>query len=64
MLAGAGPEIDQMIGFEDRLLVMLDDEDGVPEIAQALQRLEEARIVPLMEPDARLVEDVEHADEP
>ena len=34
VLAGAGPEIDHVVGRADRLLVVLDDDDGVAEIAQ------------------------------
>ena len=41
---------------------MLDDEDGVAEIAQP-EGVEQAVVVALMEPDGRLVQDVEHADE-
>ena len=36
---GAGPEVDHVIGRADRLFVVLDDEHGVAEIAQAAQRL-------------------------
>ena len=43
---------------------MLDDDDGVAEVAQALQRLEQAGVVALVEADRRLVEDVEHAGQP
>ena len=38
MLAGAGPEIDHVVGRADRLLVVLDDDDRVAEVAQARQR--------------------------
>src|SRR3712207_5064268 len=42
---------------------MLDDDDGVAEIAQALQSDEEAVVVALVEADRGLVEDVEDAGE-
>ena len=42
---------------------MLDDDDGVAEVAQALERVEQARVVALMQPDRRLVEHVKHAGE-
>ena len=42
---------------------MLDDDERVAEIAEMLQRRQEAIIVALMESYARLVEDVEHAHE-
>ncbi len=60
--AGARPHVDDVIGGADRLLVVLDDEHGVAEVAQALQRVEQARVVALVQADGRLVEDVEHAD--
>src|SRR5207237_123898 len=37
--SGAGPHVDHMVGGADRLLVMLDDEYGIAEAAEALQRL-------------------------
>ena len=42
---------------------MLDDDDGVAEVAKLLERREQSRVVALMQPDRRLVEDVEHAHE-
>ena len=63
MDAGARPDIDDVIGLEDGILVMLDHDHGVAEIAQPLQRLQEACIVALMQADRRLVEHVEHAGE-
>ena len=38
VLAGAGAEVDHVVGRPDRLLVVLDDDDGVAEIAQPRQR--------------------------
>src|SRR3954467_6944451 len=59
--AGAGAHVDHIIGVADRILVMLDDEHGVAEIAQPVERDQEALIVALVKADARIVEDVEHA---
>ena len=61
--AGAGAHVDDMVGVADRVLVMLDDEHGVAEASEALQRFEEAVVVLLVEADRRLVEDVEDARE-
>ena len=58
-----GPEVDDVVGGADRLLVVLDDEHAVAEIAQAPQRLDEAHVVALVQADARLVEHVHHARE-
>ena len=38
VLAGAGPEVDEVVGRAHRLLVVLDDEHGVAEVAQPLER--------------------------
>src|SRR5690606_23377115 len=62
--ARAGPEIDDVVGGENRFAVVLDDEHGVAEIPQMDQRLEQALVVALVQADRRLVEDIHHADEP
>ena len=59
-----GPEIDQVVRRAHRLLVVLDDDHRVAEVAQLLERREQPRVVALVQPDRRLVENVEHADEP
>ena len=59
-----GPDVDDVVGDADRLLVVLDDDHGVAEVAQAHQRVDEPLVVALVQPDRRLVEHVEHADEP
>ena len=63
VLAGAGADVDDVVGDPDGLLVVLDDEHGVAEVAQADQRLDQAVVVALVQADRRLVEHVEHADE-
>ena len=63
MDAGARAHIDEIIGAADRVLVMLDDDHGVAEIAQPFQRREQPVVVALMQADRRLVEHVEHAGE-
>ena len=64
VLAGAGPDVDHVVGDVDGLLVVLDDQDGVAQVAEAHQRLDQAPVVPLVQPDGRLVEHVQHTDEP
>ena len=63
VLAGAGAEVDDVVGHPDRLLVVLDDDDGVAEIAQPRQRRQQLAVVALVQADRRLVEHVEHAGE-
>src|SRR5688572_17339406 len=54
-------QIYQVVGDANRLLVMLDDDDRVAEIAKMMERAEKRAIVALMQADGRLIEDVEHA---
>ena len=61
---GAGADVDHVIGGADRILVVLDHQHRVAEVAQALERLEQPRVVALMQPDRGLVQNVEHAGEP
>src|SRR5205807_9669234 len=63
VLARARAHVDQVVGGPHHLIVVLDDEHGVPERAQALERLDQLPVVALVEPDRRLVENVEDADE-
>ena len=63
MLAGAGSEVDQVVGRVHRAFVVLDDHDGVAQVAQALEGADQLLVVALVEADRRLVEDVHDADE-
>ena len=58
-----GPEIEDVIGAANGVFVVLDDEHGVAEVAQAFECARRALVVALVQADARLVEDIEHADE-
>ena len=60
---GARSHIEQMVGRLHGFRIMFDHHHGVPQIAQAEQCLEQASIVPLMQTDRRLIEDVEDADQ-
>src|SRR5258708_6600510 len=59
----ARAEVDDVVGGANRLLVVLDDQNGVAEIAQPSQRLDEALVVALVQADARFVEHVDDAAE-
>ena len=63
VLAGARAHVDEPVGAAHHLLVVLDDEHGVTEVAQPLKRRDQLAVVALVEADRRLVEDVEDADE-
>ena len=52
-----------MVGAEHRFFVMFDHQQGITHVAQILQRLQQLLVVPLMQTDARLIQDVKDADE-
>ena len=64
MHAGARPHVDQMVGRADRVLVVLDHDHRVAEVAQVAQRLQQPVVVALVQADRRLVQHVEHAGQP
>ena len=61
VLAGPGPDVHDPVGGPDGLLVVLDHEDRVAQVAQPRERRDELRVVALVEADRRLVEDVQDA---
>ena len=63
-LARAGPHVDHEVGAADGVLVVLDHDDGVAEIAQVLQRGDKPLVVALMQADRRFVQDIKHAHKP
>ena len=63
-LPGAGADVDQPIGGAHHRFVVLDDQHGVALLLQLAQRLDQPRVVARMQADRRLVENVEHADQP
>ena len=49
---GPRPDVDHPVGGPDRVLVVLDDDQRVAQVAQPEQRLEQPVVVPLVQPDA------------
>ena len=62
--ACAGTEVEDVVGAADGLFVVLDHEDGVAQVAQLLEGLNEPVVVALVKADRGLVENVEHAAKP
>jgi hypothetical protein len=60
---GAGPQVDDVVGRLDRILVMLHDDDRISQIPQTAKRRQQPLVVALMQPDARLIEYVQDAHE-
>ena len=59
----AWAQVDQLVGREHRVAVVLDDDDGVAQIPQAHQGREQPVVVAMVQTDRGLVENVEDADE-
>ena len=62
-LTGTGSTVDDPVGGLHRLLVVLDNDERVAQVPQALKGGNELAIVALMQADRRLVKDVEDTDE-
>ena len=62
-LASARAKIDDAVGGLNRIGIVLHDENGVAEIAQGFEDVDQALSVARMQTDGRLVENVERADE-
>jgi hypothetical protein len=60
---GAGAEIDDVAGGLNGVGVVLDDENGVAEVAKGFEDVDEALCVARVETNGRLVENVERANE-
>ncbi len=63
VLAGPRPDVDDPVGDLDGVLVVLDDDQGVAEVLEPQQGLDQPLVVALVQADRGLVEHVEDADE-
>ena len=63
VLAGARADVDDPVGDPDGVLVVLDHDQGVAELLEPDQRLDQPVVVALVQADGRLVEHVEDADQ-
>ncbi len=59
--SGAGAEIDHIIGAFDGFGVVLHNQHGVAQIAQAGERIEQPLVIARVQPDGRFVQHVQHA---
>jgi len=64
VFASAGTNVDDPVAGLDRLFVVLDDKNSVAKVAQANQRVDQALVVALVQPDRRFIEHVERSDKP
>ena len=58
MFAGSGANIDKPVSCFYGFLVMLDDYQGIAQITQIMQGMDQPLIIALMEADRRLIQDI------
>ena len=56
-----GTDVDDVVGSTHHLLIMLDDNNRVPQVSQTVDDTDEALGITLVEADTRFVQDVERA---
>ena len=61
--AGAGSEIDDVVGSTHRLFIMLDHDDRVSLVSQSMKSFEKSAVVARVKTDGGFVKHVEHADQ-
>src|SRR5215471_4723425 len=61
MTTGSRPQVNYIVCATDRLFIMLDHQHGVSQVPQVLQCIQEAAVVTMMEPDRRLIQDIQDA---
>ena len=61
MLTRARPHVNDPIRCSHRVVVMLDHQHRVAEVAHTLERVNEALLVALMQPNRRLIQHIQHA---
>ena len=64
MLSCAGPDVNDVVRRCHRLFVVLHHDYCIAHVSQPNERFEQLRVVALMKPDARLIEDIEHTHQP
>ncbi len=60
---GTGPNVDQVIRRADRVLVVLDNQNGVADVGQMPKCGDQPVVIALMQPDGRLIENIAAADQ-
>ena len=58
--AGAGTDVDQVVRRPHGVLVVLHHQQGVAQVPQVLQRRQQLVVVPLVQTDGGLVQDIQH----
>ena len=60
----AGAEVHKVIRCPHRVFIMLDNNNGVSNISQVLQRLQQPVVISRMQSDRRFIKNIQNADKP
>ncbi len=60
-LAGAGAQVDHIVGMADGVFIVLHHQHGITEVTQRFERLDQPLVVALVQPDRRFIEHIEHS---
>ena len=63
LFAGPGPQVQQKIAFADNFRIMLDDHDGIGQVAQSLQNANQPMVIAGMQTDTGLIENIQGIDQ-
>ena len=64
MTAGGGTEIEELVGIGDHFAIVLDQQQGVAQVAEFLQGGQQPGVVAGVQADRRFVQHVQHSAEP
>ena len=60
-VAGTGAEVKQAVGRGDHLAVVFNEDEGVAQVAEVVERLQQAGVVAGVQPDGGFIEDIQNA---
>ena len=58
-----GSQVDDVVRGADGLFVVLDDDHGITQVPKSSESRQKPFVVALVEPDARFIQNIEHADQ-
>ena len=58
--AGAGAEVDHVIGMADGVFIVFHHQHGITEVTQRFEGLDQPLVVALVQPDRRFIEHIEN----
>ena len=60
MFASQRPQVEDPIGFQDRLAVVFDDQHGIAQVTQPFQGTQQTGVIAWVQTNRRLIQHVQH----